>query len=90
MARASLVNGASHNVSLMSVPLKIQEELLRHLSNFVSDLDKIGGLIEETKPHHALITRWRKLKFEMEGDLNDTLKIINGKNNQKHDDVEAT
>lgn len=63
----------------MSVPLKIQKELLRHLSNFVSDLDKIGGIIEETKPHHAFIRRWRKLKSEMEGDLNDALKIINSK-----------
>jgi hypothetical protein len=62
---------------LMNVPQQIQEELLRHLSNFVSDLDKIGGIIEEARPHHAVIRRWRKLKFEMEGDLSDALKIIN-------------
>ncbi|MGD0977566.1 MAG: hypothetical protein ABR962_00325 [Candidatus Bathyarchaeia archaeon] len=61
----------------MNVPQQIQEELLRHLSNFVSDLDKIGGIIEEARPHHAVIRRWRKLKFEMEGDLSDALKIIN-------------
>jgi len=63
----------------MNASQQIQQELLRHLSNFVSDLDKIGGIIEEAKPHHAVITRWRKLKFEMEGDLNDALKIVNGK-----------
>jgi len=43
----------------------------------VSESDKIGGIIEEAWPHHAVIRRWRKLKFEMEGDLNDALKIIN-------------
>ena len=63
----------------MNAPQQIQQELLRHLSNFVSDLDKIGGIIEDARPHHAVITRWRKLKFEMEGDLNDVLKIINNK-----------
>ena len=66
-------------VNPVNVPPKVQQELLRHLSNFVSDLEKIGGIIEETKPHHALIRRWRKLKFEMEGDVNDALKIINSK-----------
>jgi hypothetical protein len=67
----------------MNVPQQVQQELLRHISNFVSDLDKIGGIIEETKPHHAVIRRWRKLKFEMEGDLNDALKIINKRETRK-------
>jgi hypothetical protein len=59
------------------MPGKIQKELRRHLSNFVSDLDKIGKIVEQAKPHHAIIKRWRELKFEMEGDLNDALKIVN-------------
>jgi hypothetical protein len=66
----------------VSRPRKIEKELRRHLSNFISDLDKIGKIIEEAKPHHALIARWRRLKFEMEGDLNDALKIVNNKASQ--------
>jgi len=75
MSRTSFATGIPHSVPTQ----QIQQELLRHLSNFVSDLDKIGGIIEEARPHHAVIRRWRKLKFEMEGDLNDALKIINNR-----------
>ena len=73
------VSDLDDQVDCMNIPSEIKQELLRHLSNFVSDLDKIGGIIEEAKPHHAIIRYWRKLKFEMEGDLNDALQIINNR-----------
>jgi hypothetical protein len=77
-------------VDLMNITPKIKQELLRHLSNFVSDLEKIGGIIEETNPYHAVMRRWRKLRFEMEGDVNDALKIINSKRTKKGWRAEAT
>jgi hypothetical protein len=85
MSRTSFVTGIPNRQGLVgqpdvvSAPKQTQQEVLRHLSNFVSDLDKIGGIIEEARPHHALIRRWRVLKFEMEGDLNDVLKILNSR-----------
>jgi hypothetical protein len=85
MSRTSFPTGIPHmhrlsgKANLTNTPQPIQQEILRHLSNFVSDLDKIGGIIEDARPHHAVIRRWRKLKFEMEGNLNDVLKIINNK-----------
>jgi hypothetical protein len=76
-------------VDLLNIPPNVKQELLRHLSNFVLDLDKIGGIIEETKPHRALIRRWRKLMFEFEGDVNYALKIVNSKRTKEDGGAEA-
>jgi len=61
------------------LPSKFNRNFVTFQTRALSDSDKIGGIIEEARPHHAVIRRWRKLKFEMEGDLNDALKIINNK-----------
>jgi hypothetical protein len=67
----------------LNVPRKVQRELRWHLSNFVSDLDQIGKIIEGMKPHHGLVRRWRRLKFEMEGNVNDFLTLINREKTEK-------
>jgi hypothetical protein len=70
-------------VDPVNIPPKTRQKLLRHLSDFIPDLDKIDGTIEETKPHNALIRRWRKFKFEMEVDVNGALTTVNSKETKK-------